>query len=69
MRLEDAMIEYIQMSNRQCGRLVKKVRCDNGSEYQSTKLLQYYGANGILLDASNPYQPERKSGTNEPYFG
>jgi hypothetical protein len=41
MRLEDAMIEYIQMSNRQSGRLVKKVRCDNGSEYQSNKLLQY----------------------------
>ncbi|GJW42524.1 putative RNA-directed DNA polymerase [Tanacetum coccineum] len=38
---------------------IKRVRCDNGGEFTSNDMLEFYNENGILLETSCPHTPQQ----------
>nr|GEV90989.1 putative ribonuclease H-like domain-containing protein [Tanacetum cinerariifolium] len=38
---------------------IKRIRCDNGGEFTSTKMLEFYNENGILLETTCPHTPQQ----------
>ena len=38
---------------------IKRIRCDNGGEFTSTNMLEFYNEKGILLETTCPHTPEQ----------
>ncbi|GKA44732.1 putative ribonuclease H-like domain-containing protein [Tanacetum coccineum] len=56
--------EFIALIENQLNKKVKGIRCDNGTEFKNTKLIELCGEKGIKRDYSNPRTP-RQNGVAE----
>lgn len=52
------LIDFITQVQRQTGATVRRIRSDNGGEYTSAALADFYTANGIKPEFTVPYNPE-----------
>ncbi|MFS7957032.1 putative RNA-directed DNA polymerase [Helianthus anomalus] len=50
---------FHKMVKTQFGKDIKKIRCDNGGEFISNDMLQFYKENGILLETTCPHTPQQ----------
>ncbi|KAI3723909.1 hypothetical protein L2E82_35671 [Cichorium intybus] len=50
---------FYNMIETQFGKRVKRIRTDNGSEFRSRHMLDFYATHGILLETSCPYTPQQ----------
>ena len=50
--------DFITQVQRQTGATVRRIRSDNGGEYTSTALADFYAANGIKPEYTVPHNPE-----------
>lgn len=55
--------EYCSMVKNQFGRYPRIIRTDGGGEYSSTVFKQYLAKNGIILQQTAPYSPQRRGRT------
>ncbi|CAH9112219.1 unnamed protein product [Cuscuta epithymum] len=53
------LIHFCNMVNTQFEQKVKRIRADNGVEFQTNSLLDYYGHTGILLETSCTDTPQQ----------
>src|SRR5947209_362323 len=51
--------EVISMLETQCGRRVKAIRTDNGTEYVNKELTEFLQSRGIIHQTTVPYNPEQ----------
>lgn len=51
--------EYIGVFESQCGRPIRKIRSDNGSEFVNSKVKTVLAVEHILHETSAPYQPQQ----------
>ncbi|KAK7867828.1 hypothetical protein R5R35_008269 [Gryllus longicercus] len=51
--------EYVRMVEKQQGRKVKVLHCDNGREYLNESLQEYLKREGIILENTSPYTPQQ----------
>ncbi|GJT24500.1 ribonuclease H-like domain-containing protein [Tanacetum coccineum] len=51
--------EFIALIENQLNKKVKGIRCDNGTEFKNTKLIELCGEKGIKRDYSNPRTPQQ----------
>ncbi|KAJ0432465.1 putative RNA-directed DNA polymerase, Protochlorophyllide reductase [Helianthus annuus] len=55
----DCLINFQKMVKTQFGKLIKRIRCDNGGEFTSNKMKKFYGEEGILLETTCPHTPQQ----------
>lgn len=53
------LISFCNMVHKQFGKCVKRIRSDNGVEFQSKSMIDYYGDNGIILETSCTDTPQQ----------
>ncbi|CAH9133803.1 unnamed protein product, partial [Cuscuta epithymum] len=53
------LIQFCNMVETQFEQKVKRIRADNGLEFQTNNLFDYYGRAGILLETSCTYTPQQ----------
>lgn len=53
------LVMFYNMVETQFGKRVKRIRTDNGSEFRSQHMLDFYMKHGILLETSCPYTPQQ----------
>nr|GFA04502.1 putative ribonuclease H-like domain-containing protein [Tanacetum cinerariifolium] len=51
--------DFIALIENQLNKKVKAIRCDNGTEFRNTKLIDLYGEKGIKRDYSNARTPQQ----------
>ena len=51
--------EVIKELQTQCGRHVKAIRTDNGTEYVNSELTEFLKSNGTIHQTTGPYNPEQ----------
>lgn len=57
--VEQAIKNFINHVERECGKKVKVIKSDNGGEYISASLSNYFEQNGIEHQYSAPYTPQQ----------
>lgn len=57
--VKDVIKTFIQYVERQSGKKVKRIRSDNGGEYTSNSLAEFFRCNGIVHERSAPYTPQQ----------
>ena len=62
----DKFVEYINLIENKTGRKIKKLRCDNGTEYLNKNMYRLFREKGIECEACPPYVHEL-NGTAERY--
>ena len=62
--VKNLMIKFFNMVKTQFGKQVKVVQSDNGTEFLSGVMTEYYGENGILYRISNVDSPNKMEGWN-----
>ena len=50
---------FIKMLQVQFRKNIKRIRCDNGGEFTSNLMLQFYKEKGILLETTCPHTPQQ----------
>jgi len=55
----DCLIQLVNRWETKTGNKFKVLRCDNGYEYQSNKLVRYLSEKGAEIDSTNPYTPQQ----------
>ncbi|KAM0002197.1 putative RNA-directed DNA polymerase [Helianthus debilis subsp. tardiflorus] len=55
----NCLIEFHKMVQVQFEKNIKRIRCDNGGEFVSNKMLDFYAKNGIMLETTCPYTPQQ----------
>lgn len=53
------MIDFHKTVKSQFDKNVKRIRCDNGGEFTSNKMVSFYADNGILLETICPHPPQQ----------
>lgn len=53
------LVNFYKMVEVQFGKQIKKVRCDNGGEFTSNTMIEFYNKNGILLETTCPHTPQQ----------
>ncbi|KAJ0493602.1 putative RNA-directed DNA polymerase [Helianthus annuus] len=51
--------DFQKMVKTQFGKNIKKIRCDNGGEFTSNDMVNFYKDNGILLETTCPHTPQQ----------
>lgn len=49
--------DFITLIENQLNKKIKAIRCDNGTEFKNTRLIELCGSKGIKKDYSNPRTP------------
>ena len=53
------LINFHEMVKTQFGKDIKRIRCDNGGEFISIKMFDFYAKKGIVLETTCPYTPQQ----------
>jgi hypothetical protein len=53
------IMEYVRMTENLCGKKMEVIRSDNGGEYTSKELREFYKAEGIQCQLTVPYSPQQ----------
>ncbi|KAM0052273.1 putative RNA-directed DNA polymerase [Helianthus debilis subsp. tardiflorus] len=53
------LIDFHKMVKTQFERSIKRIRCDNGGEFTSNRMLNFYADQGILLETTCPHTPQQ----------
>ncbi|KAI3719915.1 hypothetical protein L6452_20821 [Arctium lappa] len=53
------LMNFHKMIKNQFDRSIKKIRCDNGGEFTSNDMLNFYNEEGIKLETSCPHTPQQ----------
>ncbi|KAD7478862.1 hypothetical protein E3N88_01998 [Mikania micrantha] len=53
------LVYFCNMVERQFGKKIKHLRCDNGGEFTSSQMKDFYGSQGIALETSCRYTPQQ----------
>ena len=64
--VHDCFVDYINLVENMTGSKVKKLRCDNGTEYLNSAIYKFIREKGISINACPPYTHEL-NGTAERY--
>ncbi|GKF16977.1 putative ribonuclease H-like domain-containing protein, partial [Tanacetum coccineum] len=51
--------DFVTFIENQLNKKVKAIRCDNGTEFKNSKLIELYGSKGIKRDYSNTRTPQQ----------
>jgi GAG-pre-integrase domain/Integrase core domain len=54
-----ALKETVAMLEQQSGKLLKRIRCDNGTEFTKNLIDSFCRHNGVILETTVPYSPEQ----------
>ncbi|KAK1435086.1 hypothetical protein QVD17_00846 [Tagetes erecta] len=55
----NCLINFHKMVEVQLGIHIKRLRCDNGGEFTSNNMIDFYNKNGILLETTCPHTPQQ----------
>ncbi|KAK1440796.1 hypothetical protein QVD17_06628 [Tagetes erecta] len=55
----DYLISFHKMIKTQFGKLIKRIRCDNGGEFTSNRMNDFYTEHGIVLETTCPHTPQQ----------
>lgn len=55
----DRLIFFHKMVKTQFGKLIKRIRCDNGGEFVSNRMQNFYAEQGIILETTCPHTPQQ----------
>ncbi|GJY05612.1 putative RNA-directed DNA polymerase [Tanacetum coccineum] len=53
------LIDFHKMIEVQFEKQIKRIRCDNGGEFTSNNMLNFYNEKGILLETTCPHTPQQ----------
>ncbi|GJR72284.1 retrovirus-related pol polyprotein from transposon TNT 1-94 [Tanacetum coccineum] len=53
------LIDFHKMIEVQFEKQIKRIRCDNGGEFTSNNMLNFYNEKGILLETTCPHAPQQ----------
>ena len=53
------LIDFYKMVKTQFEKNIKKIRCDNGGEFTSNKLMNFYADQGIILETTCPHTTQQ----------
>ncbi|KAI3722512.1 hypothetical protein L2E82_33551 [Cichorium intybus] len=53
------LIDFHKMIENQFGKRIKRIRSDNGGEFTSHTMLDFYNQNGILFETTCPHTPQQ----------
>ncbi|GJR64379.1 putative RNA-directed DNA polymerase [Tanacetum coccineum] len=53
------LIDFHKMIEVQFKKQIKRIRCDNGGEFTSNNMLNFYNEKGILLETTCPHTPQQ----------
>ncbi|KAK9062516.1 hypothetical protein SSX86_019703 [Deinandra increscens subsp. villosa] len=53
------LINFHKMVKTQFGKPIKKIRCDNGGEFVSNRMANFYAEEGIILETTCPHTPQQ----------
>ncbi|KAM0024788.1 putative RNA-directed DNA polymerase [Helianthus debilis subsp. tardiflorus] len=53
------LINFHNLVERQFGKKIKRIRCDNGGEFTSNQMKEFYGNQGIILETTCPHTPQQ----------
>lgn len=57
----NCLIDFHKMIQAQFAKNIKRIRCDNGGEFTSNLMLQFYKEKGILLETKSPHKPQQNN--------
>lgn len=55
----NCLIKFHKMVKLQFEKNIKRVRCDNGGEFTSNRMTEFYSDQGIVLETTCPYTPQQ----------
>ncbi|KAJ0790830.1 putative RNA-directed DNA polymerase [Helianthus annuus] len=55
----ECLINFQRHVKTQFGKMIKRIRCDNGGEFTSNKMKSFYSHEGIILETSCPHTPQQ----------
>ncbi|KAJ0437650.1 putative RNA-directed DNA polymerase [Helianthus annuus] len=55
----NCLMNFCKMVETQFSKIVKRIRCDNGGEFTSNLMLNFYTKQGILLETTCPHTPQQ----------
>ncbi|KAJ0856487.1 putative RNA-directed DNA polymerase [Helianthus annuus] len=55
----DHLIFFHKLVKTQFGKLIKRIRCDNGGEFVSNRMHNFYVVQGIILETTCPHTPQQ----------
>lgn len=55
----EKLVEFVRLTNNLYGIKIKKIRSDNGKEYEPNKLVQFLSKEGIHHEKTVPYTPQQ----------
>ncbi|KAJ0580529.1 putative RNA-directed DNA polymerase [Helianthus annuus] len=55
----DHVVYFQRMVKTQFGKVIKKIRCDNGGEFVSNRMVKFYKEEGMLLETTCPHTPQQ----------
>lgn len=55
----EKLVEFVRLTNNLFGIKIKKIRSDNGGEYESHKIAQFLSREGIQHEKTVPYTPQQ----------
>nr|KAJ0215676.1 hypothetical protein LSAT_V11C300142910 [Lactuca sativa] len=53
------LVNFCKMIENQFSKTVKRIRCDNGGEFTSNLMIDFYAKQGILLETTCPHTPQQ----------
>ncbi|KAK1416343.1 hypothetical protein QVD17_32133 [Tagetes erecta] len=53
------LVEFYKMVKTQFGKCIKRIRCDNGGEFVSNQMNQFYAEQGIVLETTCSHTPQQ----------
>ncbi|GKC35599.1 retrovirus-related pol polyprotein from transposon TNT 1-94 [Tanacetum coccineum] len=55
----DHLVDFHKLVKTQFGKLIKRIRCDNGGEFVSNRMSDFYTEQGIILETTCPHMPQQ----------
>ncbi|GJW99595.1 putative RNA-directed DNA polymerase [Tanacetum coccineum] len=55
----DRLVDFHKLVKTQFGKLIKRIRCDNGGEFVSNRMNDFYAEQGIILETTCPHMPQQ----------
>nr|KAJ0209953.1 hypothetical protein LSAT_V11C400213730 [Lactuca sativa] len=53
------LVDFHKMVQTQFGKRIKRIRCDNGGEFVSNKMCDFYSREGIVLETTCAHTPQQ----------
>uniref|UniRef100_A0A251S5C6 Putative ribonuclease H-like domain-containing protein n=1 Tax=Helianthus annuus TaxID=4232 RepID=A0A251S5C6_HELAN len=55
----DRLMYFHKLVKTQFGKMIKRIRCDNGGEFVSNRMNDFYAEQGIILETTCPHMPQQ----------